>query len=410
MQEDSSTRYVVSKVLMPLVKKQWGSNGQLWNALPSSQVGPPNFYVIHSWGGDFIDLVTQLCEELAPRDLKHKGQPWIESHNNSLPSSYSSIFVWLDFLSINHQASNVPAMSPGEPSQFDVDLMRSAILSCSEGAVFVLDPDLHILSRSWCLMEVFQVCYMLEPGKLQVAFPWADSNDELMPFDFPAKFIAAVSNTDILHSECFRPDDKAKIIAQTKQGLGVKRTQDILISGLLKATRATLRWGTLSHFFYYCALLIQSGELSLLFTILANVPEIQEEDSSSLEEIKDIFQTFDETRSGRLLEDAFIRVLGCAGYTIREAVEVYEAISGQDGREGVGIDEFTGKTFLHAACFQTLTPLTTIRMVGWIAKRKGRIRSCHSQDHWGRLLQDDFGPLRLPGAKEVDPSRDLPEE
>ena len=103
LHEDSSTRYVVSKVLLPYVKKQWGSNGHLWSALPASQIGPPSFYVIHSWGGDFFDLVSQLCEQLAPKDLKHKGQPWIEAHATSSPCSYSSTFVWLDFLSVSHQ-------------------------------------------------------------------------------------------------------------------------------------------------------------------------------------------------------------------------------------------------------------------------------------------------------------------
>ena len=300
---------------------------------------PHSFFVIHSWGGDFVDLVSQLSEQLAPKDIKHKAQPWVTSSSTTQPS-YASIYVWLDFLSITHQAANMSALNPGEPSQFDVDLLRDSVLSCSKGAVFVIDPQLATLSRAWCLMEVFQACYVLEPGKLQIVFPWSSGN-ELMPFDFPAKFIAAVSNIDIIRADCFRPDDKAKIVFQAKQGLGVKRTQDILKEGLVRATRSSLRWGTLSHFFYYCAHLIQGGEVSLLFTILAHIPEIQEEDSSSLDEIKDIFNTFDETGLGRLLEDAFIRVLGCAGFTIREAVEVFEAISGQDGKEGVGIDEFT---------------------------------------------------------------------
>lgn len=176
-------------------------------------------------------------------------------------------------------------MNPGEQSQFDIDLLRDAIVSCPGGAVIVLDPELNILSRSWCLMEVFQVCYMLEPGKLQIAFPWPLGPD-LMPFDFPSRFITAVSNVDIQRSDCFRHDDKSKIMLQAKQGLGVKRTQDILKEGLIRAARSTLRWGPLPHFFYYVSLLLQSGEISLLFTILAHIPEIQEEDSSSLEEIK----------------------------------------------------------------------------------------------------------------------------
>ena len=49
--------------------------------------------------------------------------------------------------------------------------VREIISSCKGGSLVVLDPELLVLRRAWCLMEVFLSVYTHQQDRMQVLFP-----------------------------------------------------------------------------------------------------------------------------------------------------------------------------------------------------------------------------------------------
>lgn len=56
--------------------------------------------------------------------------------------------------------------------------VREIISSCKGGSLVVLDPELLVLRRAWCLMEVFLSVYTHQQDRLQVLFPGKGTIDK----------------------------------------------------------------------------------------------------------------------------------------------------------------------------------------------------------------------------------------
>eukprot|EP00798_Chlamydomonas_sp_ICE-L_P014050 gene14050-19987_t len=126
-----STEDIVDTVMVPLTAKL-GMKTRLWDLVPSQHRGTPTWYIVHTWRGDFYELVDQVVNALAPEPLP--GQK-------------------------------------AQPADFKSKTVRDTILSISEGVLFVIDKDLEIINRSWCAYEAWLTVYYGDLGRLHVVLP-----------------------------------------------------------------------------------------------------------------------------------------------------------------------------------------------------------------------------------------------
>jgi hypothetical protein len=69
---------------------------------------------------------------------------------------------------------------------------------------------------------------------------------------------ACTKGLDLGRSKSARPDDKARILSEVKHASGLKRMQEAVSEGLLRAVRGWLRWsGGLTEAALYVLLLIK---------------------------------------------------------------------------------------------------------------------------------------------------------
>ena len=142
-----------------------------WEAIPTKHLGAPEYYVVHAWQAGFHDLVQQLCDKAAP-PAQH-GQP-----PHPLVD-LAGIYVWLDFVAIPSNlillgSSNSSSNSSSGGNGCDLmSCVKAAIDGCAAGGVLVVvDRELLLLRRCWCLMEIFLAVYHLEASSaLHVLFP-----------------------------------------------------------------------------------------------------------------------------------------------------------------------------------------------------------------------------------------------
>ncbi|GFR41763.1 hypothetical protein Agub_g2519 [Astrephomene gubernaculifera] len=116
-----------------------------------SWTGPPDFYVIHAWAGNFAALVAALQEHCA-----------------SVNKSPATVRVWLDCMAVNHH--------PGSRDKKELAVCRH-MLASGRRALLVMDAGAECLTRLWCLYEVWLVACVVpgaSPGKLQLLNAGAD--------------------------------------------------------------------------------------------------------------------------------------------------------------------------------------------------------------------------------------------
>ncbi len=89
-----------------------------------------------------------------------------------------------------------------------------------------------------------------------------------------------------------------------------------------------LRWGgRLEQLAAYAALLLYAGEHGLLYCMLASIPELAV-DEKQLNDIRMIFNMYDEDGSGELDREEFVAVLGCAGFDKEDAEKAFDQVGG----------------------------------------------------------------------------------
>ncbi len=90
--------------------------------------------------------------------------------------------------------------------------------------------------------------------------------------------------------------------------------------------RSMLRWGgRLEQVAAYVAILLNGGEYSQLYCTLASMPELAV-DEKQFNDIRVIFNMYDEDGSGELDKEEFVAVLGCAGFDKEEAEQAFEQV------------------------------------------------------------------------------------
>ena len=326
-----STGDVVNSYLKPLLRGRTKGSGSLFESIPLPHTSPPTYYIIHAWDAPFFELVKQIKAKLLSDDAtSHASSPTsvISPDPHASPfasSSRSSTFIWIDVIAL-------PQTSSSTESLIHPSLIKDLIISCSGGSLAVIDSELKIFTRSWCLLELFYSAYYLQPGGLKMIFP--THMDVNLAWDLDQ----GANSIDIIKAACSLDRDKQQITSEAKKLIGVKRTNEVLRESIRRVSRLTLRWGSLESLAVYCALLIRESELSVLHCTLASLPDLAV-DKDLLEEIKGIFKVYDSDNSGELDQEEFVTVLGLAGFSASEATKIFMEVN-TDGGEGVGLDEF----------------------------------------------------------------------
>ncbi|EFJ47692.1 hypothetical protein VOLCADRAFT_105008 [Volvox carteri f. nagariensis] len=169
--------------------------------------GPPDHYVIHSWSGNFMSLVSALRE-----------------YCGVINKTPSSTYVWLDVVAANHHPgrkdkkelphcnfpyplpySNLPYCSPPRiisPSR--------QIMATARKALLVLDPMANSLTRLWCLYEIWlAVCALpgASPAKLTMLNAGTDWDA------FADSFFRLYGRViDLSRCAASLPEDRAKLL------------------------------------------------------------------------------------------------------------------------------------------------------------------------------------------------------
>jgi hypothetical protein len=174
----------------------------------------------------------------------------------------TSTYVWLDVISLPQHppiGSNSSTGYGPPPGSFDLAAVRTMMGACPCGALVVLDPGMTLLARSWVLYEAWAAQYYCTPetsaGRLAVALPQGTDMATI-----EALRAACTKGLDLGRSESACPDDKARILSEVKKASGLKRMQEAVGSGLLRATRVWLRWSRgLRESALYALILIKVG-------------------------------------------------------------------------------------------------------------------------------------------------------
>eukprot|EP00798_Chlamydomonas_sp_ICE-L_P024922 gene24922-10573_t len=204
-------------------------------------------------------------------------------------SPLREIYVWLDIVAMDqHQSATAPP---------DLSHVRELVTVCSLGALIVMDTKLELLNRGWCLYEIWCFLYYKDLMNITVGI------SEML-----AHYLTATQTLDLTRAKTSRPQDLARIVSETS------RPQDL------------------------ARIVGEMGEYGHLQQVLSDIPRLDEE-CNTLDDIKAIYSVYDTDGSGSLDEDEFIEVLRTAGFSTKEAQEIFLEVN-IDGDDEVSLGEF----------------------------------------------------------------------
>ncbi|GAX84015.1 hypothetical protein CEUSTIGMA_g11440.t1 [Chlamydomonas eustigma] len=314
-----STASFAQRVLNPLLNKL-SQKTRLWDVVPAQHIGHPQWYVVHTWTGSFHDLVKSLKLELA---TPSSPKPNNSDISNQKPEQM--VMVWMDIFALPLSG---PALDPEAAAQ----VVNDAQEACTQGVVLVVDRAMAVLSRAWCMYEVFASIYKRDSN---VYMTFVDD------FDLAeiSKLKDLCVNMDVNKTETSRPADKTFALGEVRRTWGLQRSNRHLTEALYCGLFCRLRWSSRpANQILLAALQLQAGELVQAQTTLSSVDKLCTDDKA-LAEIRDLFKIFDADGSGELDRDEFIELLQTAGWSEEDAIEIFEEVD-EDGGGSIGLDEF----------------------------------------------------------------------
>ena len=159
----------------------------LYDVVPAASCpGQPQYFVSHTWSRKLSDLLQLL------KDHFHVG---------SSPGSddAASVVLWLDIVAINQH----PYEDKGCLLNDDVANLAK-VVAATERTLFCLDAQCVVLTRIWCLYEVWQTFLAKGAAGLLV----------LMPTVEEAKLGEVFNTFDTMKAEATQVADRDRILAQ----------------------------------------------------------------------------------------------------------------------------------------------------------------------------------------------------
>ena len=192
--EGKTTTEVCEMFVTPATMSSQASYCDMMVSRGHASVGPASVFISHAWKYKFLDVVSAL-------KYPFRKQP--------------GIVVWFDLFSNNqHKAVSLDF-------QWWCGVFMSAI-SDFKHVVMILSPwgDPISLTRAWCLFEVY--CSAKTKCKFDVALSKeerASLFDAIMD-DADLHVKRMLGKIDCEKSDCFKPEDKAKIFKVVRREVG----------------------------------------------------------------------------------------------------------------------------------------------------------------------------------------------
>eukprot|EP00798_Chlamydomonas_sp_ICE-L_P015437 gene15437-21524_t len=158
----------------------------LFDVIPETYTGQPRFFISHTWSRKLKDLLALL-----------------QSH--FVEGKDDDTLLWLDIVAINQR----PYEDKGCLLQDDVASLAS-VVQATEQTLFCLDEQCVVLTRIWCLYEVWQTFLAKGVSGLMVLMP--DVNGTRLEEVF--------ETFDVMQAQATQPEDKKRILHQIKDSIG----------------------------------------------------------------------------------------------------------------------------------------------------------------------------------------------
>ena len=158
----------------------------LYDVVPAASCsGRPQYFISHTWSRKLSDLLQLL------RDHFHVG--------SSPSDDAAGVVLWLDIVAINQH----PYEDKGCLLNDDVANLAK-VVAATERKLFCLDAECVVLTRIWCLYEVWQTFLAKGAAGLLVLMPTVDE----------AKLEEVFNTFDTMKAEATQVADRDRILAQ----------------------------------------------------------------------------------------------------------------------------------------------------------------------------------------------------
>ncbi|GAX83881.1 hypothetical protein CEUSTIGMA_g11306.t1 [Chlamydomonas eustigma] len=318
--KQKTTASFVTEAIIPLTASR--NKCRFYDILQENHKGPPSYYISHAWGASFTGLLEQLLHHLVPTGClpaKRSYYKGIVEAAKQCEWTGPHVYIWLDFMAVNQHLQTLNSHAPSE-----ITIVREVLeKSCENGVVAVADLELLLLTRTWCLYEIWTCVHDSDVSRLRVIFSPSITSQEVAKYESQCAQLELVSG-----SESTKPDDKMRIVSELRSSTGLKLMHEVMKDVLLTASRASLRWeGKLREQAIYCIHLLEAGEYGLLLHVLQTVSGIED----GGENLRNIMRLIDEAmgdRTGLIPPEVFLRVLDKAGFASDEAEDIFFEIGG----------------------------------------------------------------------------------
>eukprot|EP00798_Chlamydomonas_sp_ICE-L_P020038 gene20038-26753_t len=186
-QGDVDGEWTIQEVVERYVRpKTAATKGCLFDVIPETYTGFPRFFVSHTWSRRLKDLLALLLSRFVEK----------EDHDTLL---------WLDIVAINQH----PYGDKGCLLQDDVASLAS-VVQATEQTLFCLDEQCVVLTRIWCLYEVWQTFLAKGVSGLMILMPNVNVKELTKVFD----------TFDVMQAQATQADDKERILQQITDTMG----------------------------------------------------------------------------------------------------------------------------------------------------------------------------------------------
>eukprot|EP00798_Chlamydomonas_sp_ICE-L_P025941 gene25941-11620_t len=266
----TTTTSFVSKAISPITAKPpWNKKARFFDMVPPQYIGAPDHYLVYAWQTPLKFIVEQIESRLWTEELTALERA------DKLKNTY----IWIDWVAVNQHTTNAIELSH----------IRACVSSVSVGCVVVFDSKLNLLSRAWCLYEMWCFVYYGSFGKISLLLPPDVNANTLVKFD------DIIDQLNLSRTTSTRHADVTRIASEVR-------------------------------------------EFGYLQQVLSCIPEIGDDDKV-LTEIREIFKAYDTDGSGSLDEDEFVEVLMLSGFGEDESHKIFKEVDA-DGEGGVDMGEF----------------------------------------------------------------------
>ncbi len=197
---DTTTKDLVDTRIMPATAPQ---RCRFTDLLPAEDVGEPEYFVSHRWQMQFATLVSMLVAHVGPE------------------GDLARTYVWLDVAAVNQHTA--------ESNDFQTYL--PAALGGAKQTLLCLDALGRVLTRIWCLYEVWATVNNFSALKLRVLMSGIDAQ-ALQEVYFAL---------NVANAQAEKDEDRRRILDGIQRSIGASGMNQRIRAAMVKAAAAEAR-------------------------------------------------------------------------------------------------------------------------------------------------------------------------